>query len=73
MSMKLKFNSIKNQSIFQPEFQSFSANKINGADPIKTGKQNLILILSVKATLKIYSKMKTVMDKLISYIGLSSD
>ncbi len=29
MPMKLKFNSIKNQSIFQPEFQSFSANGYN--------------------------------------------
>lgn len=28
MPMKLKFNSIKNQSIFQPEFQSFSANNV---------------------------------------------
>ena len=30
MPMKLKFNSIKNQSIFQPEFQSFSANNVIG-------------------------------------------
>ena len=29
MAMKLKFNSIRNQSIFQPEFQSFSANGYN--------------------------------------------
>ena len=29
MAMKLEFNSIKNQSIFQPEFQSFSANGYN--------------------------------------------
>ena len=29
MAMKLKFNSIRNQSIFQPEFQSFSANVYN--------------------------------------------
>ena len=29
MAMKLEFNSIKNQSIFQPEFQSFSVNGYN--------------------------------------------
>ena len=35
MSMKLKFNSIKNQSIFQPEFQSFSANGYNNVIEFK--------------------------------------
>lgn len=37
--MKLKFNSIKNQSIFQPEFQSFSANGYNGYNVIEFKKQ----------------------------------
>ena len=29
MAMKLEFSSIKNQGIFQPEFQNFSANGRN--------------------------------------------
>ena len=64
--MKLKFNSIKNQSIFQPEFQSFSANGYNVIEfkkqphaaggiavvyaPNGTGKSSLTAVLGNEET-----------------------
>ena len=66
MPMKLKFNSIKNQSIFQPEFQSFSANGYNVIEfkkqphaaggiavvyaPNGTGKSSLTAVLGNEQT-----------------------
>ena len=66
MPMKLKFNSIKNQSIFQPEFQSFSANGYNVIEfkkqphaaggiavvyaPNGTGKSSLTAVLGNEET-----------------------
>lgn len=66
MSMKLKFSSIKNQSIFQPEFQSFSANGYNVIEfkkqpqaaggiavvyaPNGTGKSSLTAVLGNEQT-----------------------
>ena len=64
--MKLKFCSIKNQSIFQPEFQSFSANGYNVIEfkkqpqaaggiavvyaPNGTGKSSLTAVLGNEQT-----------------------
>lgn len=66
MSMKLKFNNIKNRSIFQPEFQSFSANGYNVIEfkkqsqtaggiaviyaPNGTGKSSLTAVLGSEQT-----------------------
>ena len=66
MPMKLKFNSIKNQTIFQPEFQSFSANGYNVIEfkkqryaaggiaviyaPNGTGKSSLTAVLGNEKT-----------------------
>ena len=66
MAMKLEFNSIKNQSIFQPEFQSFSVNGYNVIEfkkqpqaaggiavvyaPNGTGKSSLTAVLGNEKT-----------------------
>lgn len=66
MTMKLEFNSIKNQSIFQPEFQSFSVNGYNVIEfkkqpqaaggiavvyaPNGTGKSSLTAVLGNEKT-----------------------
>ena len=66
MSMKLKFNSIKIQSIFQPEFQSLSSNGYNVIEfkkqphaaggiavvyaPNGTGKSSLTAVLGNEET-----------------------
>ena len=66
MAMKLEFSSIKNQGIFQPEFQNFSANGRNIIEfkkqpqaaggiaviyaPNGTGKSSLTAVLGGEAT-----------------------
>lgn len=77
MPMKLKFNSIKNQSIFQPEFQSFSANGYNVIEfkkqphaaggiavvyaPNGTGKSSLTAVLDNEETREDLSLKQSIM------------